>query len=87
MYSPGINNLIDDTTNKYGQAFDSKDDQLSFLMNIIPSCRFKKINYVKKVKKEKPNKEQEEQEKNIGLIAKAREISKREVEQYFKQYN
>ena len=87
MHSPEINNLINDTTNRFGMVLESKDDQVKFLINMLPRCRFKKIEYLKKVKKEKPDKDQESKDQYISLLAKSREISKREVEQYFNLYN
>jgi len=79
MHSPEINNLINDTTNRLGMVLESKEDQVKFLTNILPRCRFKRIEYLKKTKKEKPDKDQETRDQYITLIAKTREISKREV--------
>jgi len=79
MHSPEINNLINDTTNRLGMVLESKEDQVKFLTNILPRCRFKRIEYLKKTKKEKLDKDQETRDQYITLIAKTREISKREV--------
>ena len=87
MHSPEINNLIDDTTNRFGMILESRDDQLKFLTSMLPRCRFKKIDYLKKVKKDKPDKDQESKDQYVTLIAKAKEISKREVLQAMQMDN
>jgi len=62
--------------NKYLQIFDTKKDLYNFFVAIFPKLPYKKIAYFKRQKEEK-NKDD-----NIKLIAKARELSSREITEY-----
>lgn len=80
MYSPDMANVINETSNKYGQTLAVKEDQFKFLLNMLPKQRKKHIGYIKKKKEIKSTKE--EAIDMVTLIAKKMEISKREVENY-----
>ena len=58
MYSKEINNYINESSNKYWNLFDEKDEQYNFLYYLLPKLKFKRINYIKKLKKEKKQKEE-----------------------------
>ena len=79
MYSSDISLIINETTNRYGKLFQTKQEQYEFILNMLPRVKKKRINYIKKTKEE-PKKEDNE----IHLIAKAMEMSKRELEQNIK---
>ncbi len=79
MYSSDIAQIINETSNRYGKLFQTKQEQYEFLLNMLPRVKKKKLNYIKKVK-EDPKKEDTE----LALIAKAMEISKRELEENIK---
>ena len=79
MYSSDISQIINETTNRYGKLFQTKQEQYEFILNMLPRVKKKRINYIKKTKEE-PKKEDNE----IHLIAKAMEMSKRELEQNIK---
>ncbi len=40
--------IINETTNKYGTLFSSKNQQYDFLRQILPKYKFHKINYIKR---------------------------------------
>lgn len=79
MYSSDVAYIINETSNKYGKLFQTKEEQYQFVLNMLPKVKKKRINYIKKTKEE-PKKEDYE----IALIAKAMEMSKRELEQNIK---
>lgn len=62
--------------NKYLQIFDNKKDLYNFFIAVFPKLPFKKISYFKRQKEEKTK------DNNIKLIAKARELSSREITEY-----
>jgi hypothetical protein len=79
MYSSDIAQILNETTNKYGKLFQTKQEQYDFILNMLPRVKKKKINYIKKVKEEAKKEDPE-----IALIAKAMEMSKRELEENLK---
>ena len=79
MYSSDIAPILNETTNKYGKLFQTKQEQYDFILNMLPRVKKKRLNYIKKVKEE-PKKEDTE----LALIAKAMEMSKRELEENIK---
>ena len=79
MYSSDVAYIINETSNKYGKLFQTKEEQYQFVLNMLPKVKKKRINYIKKTKEE-PKKEDNE----LALIAKAMEMSKRELEQNIK---
>ena len=40
--------IINETTNKFGFALDSKHSQFKFLQTVLPQYKFHKINYIKR---------------------------------------
>jgi hypothetical protein len=40
--------IINETTNKFGYLLETKDHQYKLLQNILPSYKFRKINYIKR---------------------------------------
>lgn len=52
FYSKEISELINCTTNLYVNNFNTKQEQYDFYYYLLPKCRFKKINYVKKSKQD-----------------------------------
>jgi hypothetical protein len=79
MYSSDVAYIINETSNKYGKLFQTKEEQYQFVLNLFPKVKKKRINYIKKIKEE-PKKEDNE----LALIAKAMEMSKRELEENIK---
>ena len=77
MYSPDIAQIINETTNRYTKAVTLKQDQYQFSYNILPKCKKRKIDYLKKNKTE-----MEKKENNSKVISKNLEISEREVLNY-----
>ena len=74
MYSPQIAVLINHTTNRIGSALSSKRETYRYLTRIIPTCKPRKIFYIKKQSKKK-----EEEDANIEMLAKNLELSQREI--------
>jgi hypothetical protein len=79
MYSSDVAQIINETSNKYGKLFQTKQEQYEFVLNMLPRVKKKRINYIKKTKEE-PKKE----DTDLVLLAKAMETSKREVEENLK---
>ena len=78
MYSPENASIINETTNKYFNVFDSKKEWYEYLVKIIPKGSPGRIHYIKKEKTEKVKNYDE----IVKFLAKRFEISKREVQQY-----
>lgn len=70
--------LVNETINKYTGLFEDKHELFKLYYKLLPVLKFKKIEYIKK-KKESTN---EEEKYNISLIAKNKNISKREILMY-----
>ena len=79
MYSSDIAQILNETTNKYGKLFQTKQEQYDFILNMLPRVKKKRLNYIKKVKEESKKEDTE-----LALIAKAMEMSKRELEENIK---
>jgi len=77
MYSPDVAQIINETTNRYNKSITLKQDQYEFSYNILPKCKKRKIDYLKKNKTEI-----EKKENNFKVISKNLEISEREVLNY-----
>lgn len=77
MYSPDIAQILNETTNVYGKAFFTKQEQYEFLLNILPKVKKKRINYLKKNKEEKI-----QENSDIKTISKFSELSEREIKEY-----
>ena len=68
--------FTNETFNKFSTIFDDKQQAYRLYYYLIPRLKWKKITYIKKKKKEA------EEEENLQLIAKNKNISKRELLQY-----
>ena len=77
FHSPDIANIINLTTNRFGSIFIEKNQFVAFLKNILPTKKFKIINYIKRKKDEAV-----EEDFRLGLLSKKLEISKREINEY-----
>lgn len=75
MYSPELANLINETTNRYSSVFEGKREMYDFFVGILPQVPPKRIGYIKKSTKEKKETD------NTELIARAQQMSQREVKQ------
>jgi len=83
MHSTPIAHIVNETTNRYWGCYENNKDWYIALKTIIPSCKFKRISYIKKTKKEVIRKNNE----NVRKVANNLEISIREVNQYIEQFN
>jgi hypothetical protein len=81
MYSADVAGLINNTVNKWWNIFDNKQEQYNFLYHLMPKCRFKRINYIKKNKKETTK----DTEDYSALTANSMCISTRELKMYQQQ--
>lgn len=79
MYSSDVAQIINETSNKYGKLFQTKQEQYEFVLNMLPRVKKKRINYIKKIKEEA-----KQEDTDLVLLAKAMETSKREVEENLK---
>lgn len=70
--------FVNETLNKFSGLYDEKSESFKFYSNLIPSLRFKKINYIKKNKDKTTDKE----DNKSAIIAHNNLISSREVEMY-----
>jgi|TARA_R100001594_G_scaffold139533_1_gene184022 hypothetical protein len=68
--------FTNETLNKFSTIFDDKQQSYRMYYYLIPRLKWKKISYIKKKKKDK------EEEKDIALVAKNKNISKRELLAY-----
>jgi len=68
--------FTNETFNKFSTIFDDKQRAYRLYYYLIPRLKWKKIKYIKKKKREA------EEEENLELIAKNKNISKRELLQY-----
>lgn len=68
--------FVNETLNKFHSLFEDKNETYKFYNNLIPQCRFKKINYIKK------NKEKVEEDSTISVIARNNMLSVREIQAY-----
>lgn len=83
MYSKELATIINHTTNiNTTGIFDSKQDQYLFLKNLLPSFRFKRINYIKKTKNKNTD-----PEVDVKLFANNKQTSQRELKQYIELLN
>ena len=68
--------FTNETFNKFSTIFDDKQRAYRLYYYLIPRLKWKKIKYIKKKKREA------EEEENLELVAKNKNISKRELLQY-----
>jgi hypothetical protein len=78
MYSPEYAQIINETTNKHYNVFDTKKEWYEYLIKILPKGSPGRIHYIKKEKRKDINNFDE----IVKFLAKRFEISRREVEQY-----
>ncbi len=78
MYSPDNARVINETTNKYYNVFDTKREWYDYMVKIIPKGSPGRIHYIKKEKR----KEVKNYDEIVKYLAKRFELSKREVQQY-----
>ncbi len=78
MYSPDNARVINETTNKYYNVFDTKREWYDYMVKIIPTGSPGRIHYIKKEKR----KEVKNYDEIVKYLAKRFELSKREVQQY-----
>ena len=76
FYNKDMSVFVNETFNKFSGIFDDKQKCYRLYYYLIPRLKWKKITYVKKKKRE------DEEEENLTLIAKNKNISKRELLQY-----
>ena len=84
MYSPQINTLLNQTSNRVWPILNDKTAWFQYLHTIVPRCTFKRISYIKKKKEASSHAEKKE---TIQKLAERLEISSREVSQYVELYN
>ncbi len=68
--------FTNETLNKFSTIFDDKQQSYRMYYYLIPRLKWKRISYIKKKKKDN------EEEKDIALVAKNKNISKRELLAY-----
>ena len=78
MYSPEYAQIINETTNKHYNVFDTKKEWYEYLIKILPKGSPGRIHYIKKEKRKDINNFDD----IVKFLAKRFEISRREVEQY-----
>ena len=76
FYNNDMSVFTNETFNRFGTIFDDNQQAYRLYYYLIPRLKWKKITYIKKKKKEA------EEEENLELIAKNKNISKRELLQY-----
>jgi len=76
FYNNDMSVFTNETFNKFSTIFDDKQQAYRLYYYLIPRLKWKKISYIKKKKKEV------EEENYLELIAKNKNISKRELLQY-----
>lgn len=75
MYSPEIAHVVNESSNRLFSSITTKQEQYEFLYNLLPKCKRKRIEYIKKVKEE----DREFGETNVDAVAYNLELSKKEV--------
>jgi hypothetical protein len=58
MYSKELNEYVNETSNKYWNLFDDKNNQYNYIHNLLPRLKYKRISYIKKIKKDKKEKKE-----------------------------
>ena len=76
FYNNDMSVFTNETFNKFSTIFDDKQQAYRLYYYLIPRLKWKKIPYIKKKKTDA------EEEVNLELIAKNKNISKRELLQY-----
>lgn len=78
QYSPDVSYIVNHTVNKNCESNSDKDYHFKFMTNVLPKLKSKFIRYIKK-KNEKNN--------DYTKCANLHEVSKREIDLYFKEFN
>jgi|TARA_R110002012_G_scaffold204739_1_gene374564 hypothetical protein len=76
FYNKDMSVFVNETLNKFSGIFDDKQQSYRLYYYLIPRLKWKKISYIKKKKKEI------EEQEHLSLLAKNKNISKRELLQY-----
>ena len=76
FYNKDMSVFVNETLNKFSTIFDDKQQSYRLYYYLIPRLKWKKISYIKKKKKEI------EEQEHLSLLAKNKNISKRELLQY-----
>ena len=79
QYNKDVCYIINHTVNKHCDGNLDKEFHYKFLTNVLPKLKKKFIRYIKKKKEDK--------KPNYDKCASLHEISKREVDLYFKEFN
>ena len=79
QYNKDVCYIINHTVNKHCDGNLDKEFHYKFLTNVLPKLKKKFIRYIKKKKEDK--------KPNYDKYASLHEISKREVDLYFKEFN
>ena len=84
MYSPEIAVLVNQTSNTMWKVLEDKTTWFNYMHGILPKCKFKRINYIKK---KKDTEAAQTNKQTVHKVANKLEISSREVNQYIEQFN
>ena len=76
FYNNDMSVFTNETFNKFSTIFNDKQQAYRLYYYLIPRLKWKKIRYIKKTKKDG------DEEEHLELIAKNKNISKRELLQY-----
>ena len=76
FYNKDMSVFVNETLNKFSGIFDDKQQSYRLYYYLIPRLKWQKISYIKKKKKEI------EEQEHLSLLAKNKNISKRELLQY-----
>lgn len=85
MHSPTLTKIINATTNRLHSIYDTKEDWYKAFLTTMPKTYFKRIEYIKKNKKDRENRK--DYDEVIKFIAKSKQLSKREVENYINEFD
>jgi hypothetical protein len=69
--------FINETFNKFTGLFDDKNEQYKLYHYLLPNCKYKKIEYIKKQKEKEKT-----ENKDVEILARNQMLSKREVNLY-----
>mgnify|MGYP003650386317 FL=1 len=85
MHSNTNARILAATLNKMYKSIDDKDQWYKLFLTTVPRSTFKRFKYIKKVSKGS-GKKKTDMEEAIELVAKAKQVSKREVREYVEEY-
>ena len=84
MYSPEVATLLNQTSNRVWPSLADNEMWFNYLHGVIPACKFKRLNYIKKKKDTDKN---TTQKNTVRKVANTLELSMREVNDYIEQFN